>query len=185
MSSTFRVLGIAGSLRKQSYNRALLRTATQLAPASLTFETAEWADFPPYDADVEAAGRPESVVRFRAQIAAADAILIATPEYNYSIPGGLKNAVDWASRPPEQPFNGKLLGIIGASGGDGGTMRSQYHWRQVAVFLNLHVMNKPEVFVRRAGDKFDAEGNLTDEAIRKTLTQYMQSFAEWIASHKK
>ncbi|WP_394833181.1 NAD(P)H-dependent oxidoreductase [Pendulispora rubella] len=185
MSSTFRVLGIAGSLRKQSFNRALLRTAIELAPSSLTFETAEWGDIPLYDADVEAAGRPESVLRLRAQIAAADALLIATPEYNYSIPGGLKNAIDWASRPPEQPFHGKPLGLIGASGGDGGTMRSQYHWRQVAVFLNLQTLNKPEIFVRRGADKFDAAGNLTDEATRKALTQYLQSFAEWIAFHKK
>jgi len=185
MSANYRVLAIAGSLRKGSYNRALIRAAIELAPSSLTIETAEIGDIPLYNGDVEAQGFPQAVQELRSRIAAADAILIATPEYNYSIPGVLKNAIDWASRAPSQPFDHKPLSIIGASGGTGGTMRAQHHLRQVSVNLNLRPLNRPEVFVPLAGQKFDAEGKLTDEPTRKVLGQHLHAFAEWIAQLKK
>src|SRR5205823_4895619 len=128
---------------------------------------------PPYDEDVRAQGLPEPVQRLRDAIAASDAILFATPEYNYSVSGVLKNAIDWASRPPSQPFAGKPVSVVGASGGMGGTMRAQYHLRQMAVFLDMHVMNKPEVFVRTAGEKIDASGVLTDAATKKVLKEHL------------
>jgi chromate reductase, NAD(P)H dehydrogenase (quinone) len=169
MTETVRVLGISGSLRKGSFNTALLRAAIALAPASLQIEVASLADIPPYNEDVRAQGFPEPVAKLREQIAAADALIIATPEYNYSIPGVLKNAIDWASRPPSPPFAGKALAIMGASGSVGGTMRAQYHLRQIAVFLDMHAVNKPEIFVRNGQAAFDAEGKLTDETTKKLL----------------
>ncbi|WP_394823345.1 NADPH-dependent FMN reductase [Pendulispora albinea] len=185
MSTNFRVLGIAGSLRKASYNRALLRAASELAPSGLTIEMVEIGNIPFYDGDVEAQGLPASVQELRERILAADGLLFATPEYNYSIPGVLKNAIDWFSRPPSPPSDRKPVGIIGASGGNGGTMRAQYHLRQVGVMLNWRTFNKPEVFIARAQDKFDAEGKLTDEATRKVLAQHLQEFYDWIALLKK
>ena len=147
-----RVLGVAGSLRKGSFNRALLRAAIELAPAHLAIETHEIGGLPHYDQDAHADGYPAEVAAFREAIAAVDGVLVVTPEYNYSIPGVLKNALDWASRPPSQPCDGKPLAIMGASGGVSGTMRAQYHLRQVAVFLNMFALNKPEVFVARAAE---------------------------------
>jgi len=185
MTSPFRVLAFAGSLRKKSYNRALLRTAISLAPSSLAFETADFSDVPVYNGDVEAEGFPAPVQALRERVAAADGLFIVTPEYNCSIPGAFKNTIDWISRPPSQPFDGKPASIIGASIGDGGTMRSQVHWRQVAVNLNLHLLNRPEIFVRRAQDKFDADGNLTDEALRTAVVKHMEALAAWIAIFKK
>jgi len=185
MSSTFRVLGIAGSLRKGSYNRALIRAAIELAPPTLAFETAEIGDIPLYDGDVEAEGFPAPVQELRNRVASADALFFAATEYNYSLSGVLKNAIDWVSRPPSQPFDRKPIAIVGASGGNGGTMRSQYHLRQVAVMVNMLPLAKPEVFVARAQDKFDSEGKLTDEAVRKVLGQHLLAFADWIALVKK
>jgi chromate reductase len=150
MSDPIVLLGISGSLRKGSFNTALLRAATALAPEGMRVETTTISDIPPYNDDVRAQGLPEPVSRLRDAIRRADALLIVTPEYNYSLPGVLKNAIDWASRPPEQPFAGKPLGIMGASGGVGGTMRAQYDLRRVAVFLDMHPNNKPEVFVRNS-----------------------------------
>src|SRR3954470_3127341 len=152
------VIGISGSLRKGSFNTAALRAAQGLAPEGMTIERAEIGDLPLYNDDVRAAGFPPPAERLRAQIAAADAVLLVTPEYNYSISGVLKNAIDWASRPPSQPFEAKPLAIMGASGGMGGTMRAQYHLRQVAVFLDMVPLNKPEVFVRSAQKLFDDQG---------------------------
>jgi len=179
MTSPLRVLGISGSLRKASFNTAVLRAAVELAPPGMTVETADLRAIPLYDEDVRAAGLPDAVQTLREAIAAADALLIVTPEYNFSIPGVLKNAIDWASRPPNQPFAGKPLAIMGASGGGGGTMRAQYHLRQVAVFLDLHPLNKPEVFVRSAQDKVDASGTLTDEATRKVIAEQLVALAAW------
>jgi chromate reductase len=179
MSDAIRVLGLSGSLRRGSFNTALLRAAIDLAPADMTFTTFDLRPIPPYDEDVRAVGLPEAVVAFRAAIAAADALLFVTPEYNYSIPGLLKNAIDWASRPPSQPFAGKPTSIMGASGGLSGTMRAQYHLRQIVVFLDLLVMNKPEVFVRSAAEKFDPEGRLVDDATRKVVREHVAALAEW------
>ena len=140
-----KILGISGSLRKGSFNTAALRAAIELAPEGVTIIEADISDIPLYNEDVNAQGRPPSVERFRQQIRDADALLFVTPEYNYSVPGVLKNAIDWASRPPEQPFAGKPAAIMGASPGVIGTARAQYHLRQIAVFLDLKVLNKPEV----------------------------------------
>ena len=177
--SELNVMGISGSLRKGSFNTAVLRAAIELAPAGMTIVQHDIRDIPLYDDDVRAKGQPESVQRFRDAIAKADALLVVTPEYNYSLPGVLKNAIDWASRPPQQPFAGKPAALMGASGGMSGTMRAQYHFRQVAVFLDLHVLNKPEVFVRNAGSLIDAEGKLTDEATRKVIADQLVALAAW------
>jgi len=179
MSEPVRVLGISGSLRKGSFNTALLRAAIALAPANLQIEVASIGDIPHYNEDVRAQGYPEPAAKLREQIAAADALLIVTPEYNYSIPGVLKNAIDWASRPPSPPLNGKALAIMGASGSLGGTMRAQYHLRQMAVFLDMHALNKPEIFVRNAASAFDAEGKLTDETTKKLIVQQLEALATW------
>jgi len=169
MSSPIRILAFAGSLRKASYNAAALRALQGLAPAGVTIAIHDLSDIPLYNEDVEKQGLPASVVTFRQAIAAADALLLATPEYNYSVPGVLKNAIDWASRPPEQPFDGKPMAILGASPGFAGTARAQYHLRQMFIYMNAQILNRPEVFISAAHTKFDAQGNLTDEATRKQL----------------
>ena len=156
-----KIIGISGSLRAGSYNTAALRAAIELAPAEVTVETAEISDLPFYNDDIRLAGYPPQVQRFRDQLATADAILFVTPEYNYSIPGVLKNAIDWASRPPSQPFDGKPVGIMGASGGVLGTARAQYQLRQMLVFLNAFPLNKPEVMIGQASAKVDENGRLT------------------------
>jgi chromate reductase len=179
MTDTTRVLGISGSLRKGSFNTALLRAAIALAPATMKIETADIASIPLYNEDVRAEGFPEAVARLREQIARADALLVVSPEYNYSTSGVLKNAIDWASRPPDQPFAGKPLAIMGASGGPGGTMRAQYHLRQIAVYLDMHAINKPEIFVRSAQNAFDAAGNLTDEGTKKLIGHLLDALTTW------
>jgi chromate reductase len=172
-------LGISGSLRKGSFNTAALRAAGELLPVGWTMETAEIGDLPLYNDDVRAEGYPAPVQRLRQQIASADALLFVTPEYNYSISGVLKNAIDWGSRPPDQPFNEKPVGIMGASGGLLGTARAQYHLRQMMVFLNAHPINKPEVMIGQAASKFDAEGRLTDEPTREFIRSLLTALAAW------
>ncbi len=174
------VLAIVGSLRKGSYNRMLLNAAIEVAPPGMSFEIAEIGDFPPYNQDVEDAGAPAPVARFKDQIRSADGLLIATPEYNYSMPGMLKNAIDWASRPPkDNPFNGKPCGVMSASTGMGGGAKAQYHFRQSCVFVNMFPMNKPEIVIIRAQEKFNSDGKLTDEPTIKILTTFMSEFAKW------
>jgi chromate reductase len=179
------VLGISGSLRKGSFNTALLRAAVELAPRDVRIETADIASIPPYNEDVRVAGLPPSVTGLRDRIDRADAVLFVTPEYNYSVPGVLKNAIDWASRPPNQPFAGKPLGIMGASGGMSGTMRAQYHLRQIAVFLDMYPFNKPEVFVRNAQTVFDEAGKLVDDPTRAVVRQYVEALAAWTRRLKR
>jgi chromate reductase len=174
-----KVLGISGSLRQGSLNTALLRAAAQMLPAEAEFSLADLRGIPLYDDDVRQGGYPESVERFRQQLRAADAIWIATPEYNFSYSGVLKNAIDWASRPPDQPFLGKPVALMGASPGMLGTARAQYHLRQVFVYLNAHVLNTPEVFVGTAPAKFNESMELSDEATRKVLAQHIQAFMDW------
>lgn len=174
-----KVLGISGSLRKGSFNTGALRVAQDVAPAGMTIAPAEIGDIPLYNEDVRSAGFPPAVERFRAEIAAADALLFVSPEYNFSIPGVLKNAIDWASRPPHQPFNEKPVAIMGASAGLVGTARGQYHLRQVLNGLNAFVLNKPEVFIREAGTKFDKAGNLTDEATKDFIRKLLEALAAW------
>jgi chromate reductase, NAD(P)H dehydrogenase (quinone) len=180
MSGEIRVLGISGSLRRGSYNSAALRAAQGLAPAGMRIETAEIGAFPLYNDDERVAhGYPPAVAAFRRQIAEADALLFVTPEYNYSMPGVLKNAIDWGSRPPDQPFNGMPVAIMGAATGMLGSARAQYHLRQSLVFLNAFPLNKPEVMISMAASKFDEAGNLTDEATRGFIRQLLESLADW------
>src|SRR6266849_2848762 len=173
------VLAICGSLRTGSYNRAALRTAIELKPPGMTIETADISAFPLYNEDVRAQGFPPPVETFRQQIAAADALLFACPEYNYSMSGVLKNAIDWASRPPDQPFAGKPCAIIGAAAGMAGSARAQYDLRRSCVFLDMHPINKPEVLIGQAQTKFDADGNLLDEAAKGFIRDLMAALVGW------
>jgi chromate reductase len=175
------ILGFAGSLRAASYNRALLRAAVELAPEGMTITTFDLIDVPLYNADVEAAGDPDGVARFKQAIAAADGVLMVTPEYNHGVPGVMKNAIDWASRPPKgAALDRKPVGIIGASPGMTGSARGQSQLRQAFEFTNSFCMPQPEVLVFRAHEKFDAEGRLTDEATGKFLGLYLEAFAAWV-----
>ena len=175
-----RVLGFAGSLRKASLNRALLRAAVELAPPGMELTTFDLDDVPLYNGDVEAAGDPPGVAAFKQAIASADAVLMVTPEYNHGVPGVMKNAVDWASRPPRGAvLSGKPVGVIGASPGATGTARGQSQLRQAFEFTNSYCMPQPEILVFRAGDKFDAEGKLTDEPTRTFLGKYLEALMVW------
>lgn len=175
-----RVLGIAGSLRKASFNRALLRAAPELAPKEMEITVFDLSPIPPYNEDVEKQGDPGPVAALKDAIRSADALLVVSPEYNYGIPGVLKNAIDWASRPPgKSPLNGKPAAIMGASQGTGGTMRMQLALRQAFVFTETYAMLKPEVYVARAQDKFDAEGRLTDEKTREFVAKLLAALIPW------
>ncbi|HKF74224.1 MAG TPA: NADPH-dependent FMN reductase [Stellaceae bacterium] len=179
------VLGICGSLRKGSFNMMALRVAQSLAPAGMKIDIADISAFPLYNEDVKAQGFPPAVQAFRAQIATAGALLFVTPEYNYSMSGVLKNAIDWGSRPPDQPFDGKPVAIMGASMGVLGTARAQYHLRQTCVFLNMLPVNKPEVMIPQAQNRFDAQGNLTDETAKGLIKQLLESLQAWTLRLKK
>ncbi|HEV7369236.1 NADPH-dependent FMN reductase [Arenibaculum sp.] len=180
-SKPIQILGISGSLRADSYNSAALRAAAGLMPDGTTMATFDIGPIPLYNEDVRQEGLPEAVQALRERIRAADGVLFVTPEYNYSIPGVLKNAIDWASRPPEQPFEGKPIAIMGASPGVLGTARAQYHLRQCFVFMNGLVMNRPEVMIGQVGTKFDADGRLTDEGTAEHLRKFLVAFRDWIA----
>ena len=177
MDTPLTVLGICGSLRKLSINRGLLRAAQQLTPEGVSLEFFDLLGLPPYNQDDE--GKPPGIVtEFKARIRAADAILIATPEYNYSIPGVLKNAIDWASRPyGDNSWAGKPVAVMGASPGMVGTARAQYHLRQCFVFVDMHPVNKPEVMIGLAGQRCDAEGNLTDEKSKQMIGSLLAALA--------
>jgi chromate reductase len=166
------VLGISGSLRAASFNSALLRAAGHLMPEDMSLVVAEIGDLPHYSADTERAGFPEPVLRLRAQVAAADALLIATPEFNGSIPGVLKNAYDWASRAPNPPISLKPTAVMGA-GGRLGTSRAQQHLRDIAVSHDLKMVQQPQVLVTEAWEKFDRAGNLVDERTRDQVTRLL------------
>ena len=179
MSKPIRILGIAGSLRRQSYNRAALRAATQLVPDGTTIDIFELDGIPGFNEDDEQ-NPPPKVVELKQRIREADAILIVTPEYNYSVPGVLKNAIDWASRPyGDSAWNGKPAAIMGASIGAIGTARAQYHLRQMFVFLNMFPVNQPEVMIGNASERFDAQGNLTDDQTKDFIRQLLQSLVNW------
>lgn len=173
------ILGISGSLRKGSLNTAALRACQTMLPTGVTLEMADLADIPLYNEDVHQQGFPTAVQVLRENIAAADAVLIASPEYNYSVSGVLKNAIDWASRPPNQPFDGKPVALLGATPGGFGTARSQYHLRQVFVYLNGLLLNKPEVMISGAPTKFDAEGKLTDAATAEQISKMLVALVAW------
>jgi chromate reductase len=183
-STAINVLGLSGSLRQKSYNSALLRAAISLVPPGMTITVGSFAQFPLYNADVQAKGLPEPVQTLERQIRDADAVLVVSPEYNYSIPGGLKNALDWISRVDKQPLEGKLIAIMGASPGKIGTARMQYHLRQSFVFLNSIVLNRPEVMVSGADKVIDEQGNLTDEPTRKIVGDLLKALAAAVADQR-
>lgn len=168
------VVAFAGSLRRGSYNRALVRAAAELAPAGATVEIAEIGGLPLYDEDANAAGPPPAVAELKRRIAEADALFIATPEYNHGVPGVLKNFIDWTSRRPNQPWKGKPVAIAGASDGGFGTVRAQLALRPILGCLDARVVENPEVHVSRAQDKVDAEGRLTDEPTREKLRKLLE-----------
>ncbi|MBW3537914.1 NAD(P)H-dependent oxidoreductase [Candidatus Parcubacteria bacterium] len=174
-----KMLGMAGSLRSGSYNRAALEAAAELVPDNTTLEIFDLSDIPLFNQDRES-NPPEPVRRLKQRIEASDAIVISTPEYNYSVPGVLKNAIDWASRPYGQSsWDGKPAAIMGASPGRMGTARAQYHLRQMFVFLNVHALNRPEVMISDAAAKFDAQGNLIDADTRKRIVRLLEALSEW------
>lgn len=179
-----KILGFAGSLRKDSYNQALLRAAQKLAPAGAEVEIFDIGSFPLYNEDIET-NLPPVVAAFKEKIVQADAILMVTPEYNYSISGVLKNAIDWASRPyGSNSFDGKAVAIMGATSGMLGTARAQYHLRQICVFLNAHVLNKPEVMVSAVADKFK-DGELVDEKTKQKVSEQLVALIAWAEQLRK
>jgi chromate reductase, NAD(P)H dehydrogenase (quinone) len=178
-TSPVRILGIPGSLRQASYNKAALRAAQELVPDGATLEIVDIDGLPPFNEDDERP-LPARVVELKARIREADAILIATPEYNYSVPGVLKNAIDWASRPyGDSAWDGKPVAIMGASPGSLGSARAQYHLRQMFVFLNMHPVNRPEVMLSNAAQRFDAHGRLVDEGSRTRIRQLLEALVAW------
>lgn len=175
------VLAFAGSLRKGSYNKALLRNAKQLAPNNLAIELFDISGIPLYNADVEAEGDPDAVAEFKQAIRKADGLLIATPEYNHGVAGVTKNAVDWASRPAnDASLSEKPVGIMGATPGLTGTARGQSQLRQAFEFTNSYCMPQPEVLVFKAHEKFNKTGRLTDDKTRSVLSNYLAAFEDWI-----
>lgn len=179
MSNKIKILGFAGSLRKGSYNKALLRAALEELPPDADLEIFDLEGIPPYNQDLDDR-MPEIVEKFKAKIKAADAILIATPEYNYSVPGVLKNAIDWASRPPgDNSFDDKPVAIMSASIGMLAGARAQYHLRQTFVYINMHALNRPEVMVPFAADKIDSSGKVTDEKTRRKIKELLEALIAW------
>lgn len=180
MPDTLTVLGIAGSLRAGSINRALLEAAQELAQDSMTIQIFDLTPIPMYNSELETdERRPAEVIAFKQAITRADGLLIVTPEYNYSVPGVLKNALDWASRPPDPPFVDKPVALMSASPGMLGGSRAQYHLRQICVYLDAHVLNLPEVFVGVANEKFDTKGELTDEKTREFVSKQLRALRDW------
>lgn len=174
-----RILGIAGSLRKGSFNRGVLRAAAELVPEGAQIEVFELDGIPGFNQDDEASP-PDKVTELKEKIRKADAILFVTPEYNYSIPGVLKNAIDWASRPyGDSAWAGKPAAIMGASIGAIATARAQYHLRQMMVFLDMHALNQPEVMVGNCQDKFNEAGDLVDESTREHIKKQLQALVDW------
>jgi NAD(P)H-dependent FMN reductase len=183
-----KIVGISGSLRAGSYNTMLLRAAATLAPAGTTIEVATIEGIPLYNADIEEDGIPEAVTALRERIIAADGLLIATPEYNNSMPGVLKNAIDWLSRPPAEiprVFTGRPVGIIGATPGPGGTLLSQAAWLPVLRTLQTLPWFGGRVAVSGAGAAFDARGSLVDDKARSQLEKYVAGFAKFVADAKR
>ena len=181
----FKVLGVSGSLRKGSFNTAALRACAGMMPAGMMLEIAEIGDLPLFNQDVFDAGLPAPVKRFRDALTAADGLLIASPEYNFSLSPALKNAIDWASRPPNQACQDKPIAIFSASAGPMGGARVQYDLRRILGQLWGHVLPRPEVFIGMAASKFDAQGKLTDETTRKFLTDLLKGFQDWIVRMQK
>ncbi len=179
MNKQITILGFAGSLRKGSYNKSALKAAVDLVPDNVTLQIFDIAGIPGFNEDF-ISSPPEKIIEFKSKIRAADAILISTPEYNYSIPGVLKNAIDWASRPyGDNSFEGKPVAMMSASTGMLGGARAQYHLRQCFVFLNMFPINKPEVFISFASQKFDDKGNLQDEQTKIFIRELLNNLVDW------
>jgi chromate reductase len=175
-----KLIAIVGSLRKDSVNRKAVRAFQEELPSGTEIEYAEIGSIPHYNQDDQEKSFPASVTKLAEQIKNADGVIFATPEYNYSVPGVLKNALDWVSRVPNQPFSGKTALIIGASPGNLGTARAQYHLRQIGVFLNINFLNRPEVMIGSAYGKFDESGKLTDASTREFLKKAGQALVDAI-----
>ena len=177
--SAFKIIAISGSLRKKSFNTAALRAAQELAPAGVTIDIVEIGDLPLYNEDLRHEGSfPPPAHRLREQIRAADAVLIAGPEYNYAVTPALKNALDWCSRAPDQPFAYKAVGIFGCSGGAAGTARAQSNLRNILVSVDAFAVNQPQVMIGAAPSKFDAEGKLHDQASRDFIKAHLESLVK-------
>lgn len=186
MTAPYRIAGISGSLRTGSYNTAALRAAREMCQDTLAIDIITLGDIPLYNEDVEARGWPEPVATLRQQIAAVDGVLFAVPEYNYSVPGVLKNAIDWISRPDGEqpsPFNGKPASMIGATPSNIGTARAQAHMRDILFYNAMPLLPHAEVLIMGAPEKFDSKGNLSDTGTRDFLKSAMDAFADWVARH--
>jgi len=176
---TIKILGLVGSLRRASYNKALMRAAMTLKPEDVVIEVFDLEGIPPFNQDVEE-NPPEIVKKLKFTIREADALLIATPEYNYSVSGILKNAIDWASRPyGDNSFKGKPVAIMSASVGSLGGARAQYHLRQIVFALDMYPLNRPEVMVPFAEKSIDAEGNVTNEKTRRLIRELLEELVRW------
>ena len=185
MSDPISILGFAGSLRKGSFNHLALRAAQNLLPDNASLEIFDINGLPGFNQDDEA-NPPEKVIDLKSRIRNADAILFVTPEYNYSVPGVLKNAIDWASRPyGDSAWTGKPVAVMGASVGALGTARAQYHLRQMFVFLNMYAVNQPEVMISNAHKRFDDQGHLIDEVAQKLIRQLLEELVSWTRQLKK
>jgi len=180
------IIGFAGSLRKGSYNKMLLNAAKELSQEQMLIEEFDISEIPMFNSDVEKIGVPKVVKELKDKIRSADGLLIATPEYNYSIPGVLKNTIDWLSRTPKDtPLHLKPVAMMGGSGGISGTIRAQGHLRQILAHSNMLDLKKPEVLVTKIQEKFDENGVLTDEALKQHLIRFTNSFDNWIRIFKK
>ena len=179
------IVGICGSLRQKSLNMAALKACGELMPAGMKLRIVSIADIPLYNADVQAKGFPESVERLKADIARADGVIWASPEYNYSISGVLKNAIDWVSRYKDQPFQGKPGTWFACTGGPLGGGRSVTELRRILLGLQFMMMPPPDAFIGNAQTKIDADGKLTDEATKKFLTDHMKNLETWIGKVKR
>jgi chromate reductase len=179
MEQRVKILGFVGSLRQGSYNKALMRAAVKLVPDDAIIEVFDLEGIPPFNQDLENQP-PQAVCDFKAKIRGADALLIASPEYNYSVPGVLKNAIDWASRPyGDNTFEGKPVAVMSASIGHLGGARAQYHLRQSFVFLDMHPLNRPEVMMPFAADNVDVDGNVTNEQTRQLIRKLLEALVQW------
>jgi chromate reductase len=181
-----RIVAFAGSLRQASYNRALIRAARELAPEGMDIEPIEIGGLPFYNADLEAKGDPPSVAAYKGALEAADGVLIATPEYNDSIPGVLGNAMDWGSRlPGRSPFIGKPVALMGASPSQIGTARAQHHLRQILSHIHARALPPPELLVSKAHERFGKNLHLNDETTRKVLAELLLRFRQWIERERR
>lgn len=179
------IVALCGSLRAASHNRMLLNLAIQSAPSTMAVEVLDWREVPVFDGDIFVKGLPAPVAALKERIRRADGVLIVSPEYNFSVPGGLKNVLDWLSRGDDQPWVMKPVAIASASGGPLGGARMQYDLRKVLLYLNALVLAKPEVFCGMAQTKFDASGQCTDDVTRKFATDLMAAFDRWVRSVAK